>query len=473
MVRILKQGFDDSRGDLYLTKHDHIAYRYEILSLLGKGSFGQVIKCFDHKRKTHVALKIIRNKTRFEKQGLVEVKVLNKLADADHSHSNCLVHVLSNFFFRGHLCFTFELLGINLYEWLKAGNFRGVHLGVVQRLSYQMLQCLQLLERLSIIHCDLKPENILLIPPDFDPLKKTYDIKVIDFGSSCYESERLYTYVQSRFYRSPEVILGAPYSTAIDIWSFGCILAEMLMGYPLFPGENEQEQLHCIMELRGLPPSSFVSKGTRASVFFDANGSPRPFTNTKGKRRRPGTKTLGSVLKCSDMAFLDFLDKCLEWEPEKRLKPLEALQHPFITGERFIPKPVHPTSASSRSNRTVDAEGLTASSSKYIPQVNSDYMTPLSANTLQRYGQARAAYYGTEYTGKSLPNVFPTRKSTDAPRTLDKAKSFGYRPPQQTDPDDVLPPITNASPQRTKRLSLGTFLRRKSPKDKRTSENVQ
>jgi serine/threonine protein kinase len=74
-------GFDDSRGDLYLTKHDHIAYRYEIISLLGKGSFGQVCKCYDHKRKTQVALKIIRNKSRFEKQGLVEVKVLNRLRD--------------------------------------------------------------------------------------------------------------------------------------------------------------------------------------------------------------------------------------------------------------------------------------------------------------------------------------------------------------------------------------------------------
>ncbi|KAJ3368311.1 Dual specificity tyrosine-phosphorylation-regulated kinase 3, partial [Kappamyces sp. JEL0680] len=71
--------FDDSRGDLYLTRHDHIAYRYEILSILGNGSFGQVVKCYDHKTKSNVALKIIRNKRRFEKQGIVEVNVLTKL----------------------------------------------------------------------------------------------------------------------------------------------------------------------------------------------------------------------------------------------------------------------------------------------------------------------------------------------------------------------------------------------------------
>lgn len=61
-------------------------------------------------------------------------------------------------------------------------------------------------------------------------------IKVIDFGSSCFVNERMYTYVQSRFYRSPEVIMGLPYGCEIDMWSFGCILAELYMGYPLFPG---------------------------------------------------------------------------------------------------------------------------------------------------------------------------------------------------------------------------------------------
>ena len=73
---------------------------------------------------------------------------------------------------------------------------------------------------------------------------------MIDFGSSCFEDERVYSYIQSRFYRSPEVILGLPYSLAIDMWSFACILVELYTGYPLFPGENEQEQLLCIMEVR-------------------------------------------------------------------------------------------------------------------------------------------------------------------------------------------------------------------------------
>jgi dual specificity tyrosine-phosphorylation-regulated kinase 2/3/4 len=106
------------------------------------------------------------------------------------------------------------------------------------------------------------------IPPEFNPNQSIYDIKVIDFGSSCYEHERMYTYVQSRFYRSPEVILGIPYSVSIDMWSFGCMLAELFTGYPLFPGENEAEQLACIMEVKGIPDAKLLSRGSRSRTFF-------------------------------------------------------------------------------------------------------------------------------------------------------------------------------------------------------------
>lgn len=113
-----------------------------------------------------------------------------------------------------------------------------------------MLLSLKFLRGHSIIHCDLKPENVLLKP------KSKTEIKLIDFGSSCFENERIYTYIQSRFYRAPEIMLGIPYKTAIDIWSFGCILAELCTGFPIFPGESEPEQMALIMEIIGLPPKS-------------------------------------------------------------------------------------------------------------------------------------------------------------------------------------------------------------------------
>lgn len=93
------------------------------------------------------------------------------------------------------------------------------------------------MQKSRIIHCDLKPENILLRS------KSRTDIKIIDFGSSCHVNERMYTYIQSRFYRAPEIIFGIPYDLAIDMWSFGCILVELYTGFPLFPGESEEDQL--------------------------------------------------------------------------------------------------------------------------------------------------------------------------------------------------------------------------------------
>ncbi len=94
-------------------------------------------------------------------------------------------------------------------------------------------------------------------------------IKIIDYGSGCFQDERIYTYIQSRFYRAPEIILGIPYSTQIDMWSFGCILAELYTGFPLFPGENETEQLAYIMEIKGVPSPDVLDKSSRKKLFFD------------------------------------------------------------------------------------------------------------------------------------------------------------------------------------------------------------
>ncbi|XP_032204954.1 dual specificity tyrosine-phosphorylation-regulated kinase 4 isoform X7 [Mustela erminea] len=238
-----KTSFDDEHGSYIKVLHDHIAYRYEVLEMIGKGSFGQVAKCLDHKNNELVALKIIRNKKRFHHQALVELKILEALRRKDKDNTHNVVHMKDFFYFRNHLCISFELLGINLYELMKNNSFQGFSLSIVRRFTLSVLKCLQMLYVEKIIHCDLKPENIVLYQ------KGQVSVKVIDFGSSCYEHQKVYTYIQSRFYRSPEVILGHPYNMAIDMWSLGCIMAELYTGYPLFPGENEVEQLACIMEI--------------------------------------------------------------------------------------------------------------------------------------------------------------------------------------------------------------------------------
>lgn len=338
-------GYDDDRGDYTIVPGDHLAYRFEIIDVLGKGSFGQVVRCIDHKLGILVAVKIIRNKKRFHQQALVEVNILAKLKEWDPEAKHSMVHFTDHFYFRGHLCISTELLDMNLYEFIKSNNFRGFSLKLIRRFTKQMLSSLNLLKQHKVIHCDLKPENILLRHP------MRSEIKVIDFGSSCFENEKVYTYIQSRFYRSPEVILGMSYGMPIDMWSLGCILAELYTGVPIFPGENEQEQLACIMEIFGPPERHLIEKSTRKKLFFDSMGKPRLTVSSKGRRRRPSSKTLQQALKCDDEAFLDFVSRCLRWDPERRMRPDEAIHHEFITGRRgTMAMPRRDTSPVKRSN---------------------------------------------------------------------------------------------------------------------------
>lgn len=103
------------------------------------------------------------------------------------------------------------------------------------RCPTQILDALIVLRDASIIHCDLKPENILLASPSQGG-GSLGQLKLIDFGSACFEGRTFFSYIQSRFYRSPEVLLGLSYNGAIDMWSFGCVAAELFLGLPLFPG---------------------------------------------------------------------------------------------------------------------------------------------------------------------------------------------------------------------------------------------
>ncbi|XP_068443106.1 dual specificity tyrosine-phosphorylation-regulated kinase 2 [Clinocottus analis] len=374
-------GYDDDQGSYIHVPHDHIAYRYEVLKVIGKGSFGQVVKAFDHRSQTHVALKMVRNEKRFHRQAAEEIRILEHLRKQDKDSSMNVIHMLENFTFRNHICMTFELLSMNLYELIKKNKFQGFSLPLVRKFAHSILQCLDSLHKNRIIHCDLKPENILL------KQQGRSGIKVIDFGSSCYEHQRVYTYIQSRFYRAPEVILGSRYGMPIDMWSLGCILAELLTGYPLLPGEDEADQLACIMELLGMPSQKLLDASKRAKNFVSSKGYPRYCTVTTlpdgtavlnaGRSRRgkvrgaPGSKDWSAALKGGDdPLFLDFLKQCLEWDPALRMTPSQALRHPWL--RRRLPKPPTTTgektsttsSSSKRGTATTAADGAITSISK-------------------------------------------------------------------------------------------------------------
>ena len=320
----INHGYDDERGDYNVVMRDQVAYRYEVLAPLGRGSFGQVVKCHDHKTGTKIALKIIRNKKKFHQQAMIEVKILAHLKEHDAEDKYGCIQMIETFNFRSHMCITFELLHCNLYEYVKETNFQPFSEGLLKKISAQLLVALAYMARHEIVHCDIKPENILLRAPGRSA------IKLIDFGSSCLEKERLYTYIQSRFYRAPEIILGVPYNRAIDVWSLGCVLCELAIGFPIFPGETEIEQLACIMEVLGVPPRAVIETSTRKKHFFDLQLNPHLVPNSKKRVRRPNTRPLNAVLSTRDDLFVDFILQFLRWDPAERLTPEGAMRHPWI-----------------------------------------------------------------------------------------------------------------------------------------------
>lgn len=337
-------GYDDERGDYIVVKGDHIAFRYEVLGELGKGSFGQVLRVQDHKKNTQSALKIIRNKKRFHQQATVEIRILDHLRSRDPEDRSCTVRMLNYFKFRSHTIVTFEMHSMNLYELAKLNKYQPFAPALIKRFTAQILVAMSFMWREQIVHCDLKPENILL------RYENKTSIKIIDFGSSCFESERIYTYIQSRFYRAPEIILGLPYGRPIDLWSLGCIVCEMQMGYPVFPGESEKEQLLCIMEVLGVPPPRMIDRSPRKKDFFDPNGQPKLFPNSRNKVRKPSTKDIMKTLRTEDASFVDFILSFFQWEPAERMTPNEAMRHPWIA-ECFQQDTVQPQQSSTQRPR--------------------------------------------------------------------------------------------------------------------------
>ena len=177
-----------------------------------------------------------------------------------------IVQLHDSFWYNDHLCLAIEHLGINLLQLLQQSGCRGLSISLVRFFCKQLLQALDLLRSLGIAHCDLKPENILL------QSAQAPSIKLIDFGSACTLNEQRAVatncYVQSRFYRAPEIIMGLPYDLAIDMWSLGVVAAELFLGLPLFPGESEFNQLARVVEMLGQPPDDLLDQAERATRFF-------------------------------------------------------------------------------------------------------------------------------------------------------------------------------------------------------------
>ena len=174
---------------------------------------------------------------------------------------------------------------------------------------------MKILSKKSIVHCDLKPENILLMN------KTTHRLKVIDLGSACSEKHFPFQYIQSRYYRAPEILLGISYDISIDLWSIGCIIYELMTGNPLFNCKNEKDLILAQYQFIGKFEDRFISKITKKFNILDRyNISPcldRPYEKLE---------------KLHKNEFLcDFLKNIFKWRSEERFSIQQALDHRFIT----------------------------------------------------------------------------------------------------------------------------------------------
>ncbi|KAJ8248948.1 hypothetical protein GJAV_G00229520 [Gymnothorax javanicus] len=363
----LKQGgAGGGDGDYQLVQHEVLCSMkntYEVLDFLGRGTFGQVVKCWKRGTSEVVAIKILKNHPSYARQGQIEVGILARLS-SENAEENNLVRAFECFQHRNHTCLVFEMLEQNLYDFLKQNKFSPLPLKVIRPILQQVATALRKLKGLGLIHADLKPENIMLV----DPVRQPYRVKVIDFGSASHVSKAVCsTYLQSRYYRAPEIILGLAFCEAIDMWSLGCVIAELFLGWPLYPGALEYDQIRYISQTQGLPGEQLLNVGTKTSRFF-CRDSPyaawrlksteehEAETGMKSKEARKyifsclddiahvnlvmnleGSDTLAE--KADRREFVALLKTMLSIDAEKRIVPAEALNHPFITMQHLLDFP--------------------------------------------------------------------------------------------------------------------------------------
>ena len=397
--------------------------RYVLDKVLGRGSFGKVVLAYDMAEDKHVAIKVIERSPQADTAVRQEVEFLRELnamspverangvagtsSDAlgGKGRDSCvrLVDVFeheigapessatggtTNKKNPGYQCLVFELMSHSLYDLLRVTNLGGVSVKLVRKFSVQILRALEYIASRGIIHCDMKPENVLLCHSERSA------VKIIDFGSACKVGKQQFSYVQSRFYRAPEVMLGLHYGTAIDMWSTGCMLYELRTGKPLFTGWSEHDQLFRIQAALGKVPQSVYDKIPEAYKirYFDSHGlikpSPEALRASQSMNEplpEPGSRPLGMVLldeltqsqsivdshkgndretgdsdkeherktqaaaSISDNGkfdeeheiLLSLLSRMIVFEPAQRITATEALAHPFffpINGKKIFPQ---------------------------------------------------------------------------------------------------------------------------------------
>ncbi|NXU56898.1 CDKL5 protein, partial [Turnix velox] len=296
----------------------NVMNKFEILGVVGEGAYGVVLKCRHKETHEIVAIKKFKDSEENEEvkeTTLRELKMLRTLKQEN------IVELKEAFRRRGKLYLVFEYVEKNMLELLEEMP-NGVPPEKVKSYIYQLIKAIHWCHKNDIVHRDIKPENLLISHNDV--------LKLCDFGFARNLSEGSnanYTeYVATRWYRSPELLLGAPYGKAVDMWSVGCILGELSDGQPLFPGESEIDQLFTIQKVLGPLPAEqmklFYSNPRFHGLRFPAVNHPQTL-----ERRYVGI--LSNVL-------LDLMKNLLKLDPADRYLTEQCLNHPSFQTQRLL-----------------------------------------------------------------------------------------------------------------------------------------
>ncbi|KAG5505827.1 hypothetical protein JKF63_05163 [Porcisia hertigi] len=320
----------EATKEFEIVKDDLIAGRYRVDAPINAATFSHTVRCHDELRCQPVCLKIIRNSKSFFDQALDEVRSLTCVNEAGDADECCVVRLLDYFYFRDHFILVTELLLDNLYEHSRK-------LDIVQRCAYftlarlqrimrQVLIALKLIHSMNLIHCDIKPENIA-----FKSVADC-DVKVLDLGSSCYVTDMLSSYVQSRSYRAPEVILGCKYGPAVDIWSLGATAAELATGTVLFNVESVPAMLASIASVCGPIPAEMLQEGRNTSFYVTKHGAFYDYEGDQLVFHFPSEPPDAAVLfGFDDHDYVGFVRLCLTLDASSRPSAAQLLDHPFLT----------------------------------------------------------------------------------------------------------------------------------------------
>lgn len=255
-------GFEPS-PDFKIVEGEKIIDRYEIVSHKGSGAFSDAVECMDTKTNKKVCLKIVKNpdnsKNNFD-QTIDEIKILEAINRTDTNDDKNIIRLLDRFYVQEHIILVFPLYASNLYDFYKNSVYQHrifspdfpapkssyfKNMDNIRSVAKNLLVALKHIHSQDIIHLDFKPENVMMEDT------KTCKARLIDFGSSCYTHDYHSTNAVSLSYRAPEIITGCKYDTKVDMWSLGCILAELYTGEMLFGSKNEHNVLYRIHQTIG------------------------------------------------------------------------------------------------------------------------------------------------------------------------------------------------------------------------------